>query len=64
MDPDTQRDAFDEISKQIIDCLSEALKHKDDPWRAIRVIVKGEAIVSDYVNHRFDYLQPFQRQLQ
>jgi hypothetical protein len=64
VDPAIQRQALDNTARQIIDCLSEALKQKDDPWRAMRVIVKGESIVAGYVNHRFDQLTPFQRQLQ
>jgi hypothetical protein len=62
--PAIQRQALEDTARQIIDCLSEALKRKDDPWLAMRVIVRGESIVANYVRHRFETMEPFQRQMQ
>jgi hypothetical protein len=63
--PDSQRQAFFDVTGQIIEALSVALKKtKEDPWAAVRVIVKGERIVAEYVDEGFDLLEPFQRDLQ
>jgi hypothetical protein len=63
--PDSQREAFFDITGQIIEHLSAALKKtKEDPWAAIKVIVKGERIVAEYVEEGFDLLAPIQRDLQ
>ena len=62
--PDSERQAFFDVTGQIIEALSTALKKaKEDPWAAVRVIVKGERIVAEYVNERFGLLEPFQRDL-
>jgi hypothetical protein len=55
---------FFDVTRQILEHLSAALKKvKQDPWAAVRVIVKGERIVAEYVNERFGLLEPFQRDL-
>jgi hypothetical protein len=64
VDPDTQRIAFFDITGQIIEHLSAALKKvKEDPWAAVRVMSRGERILSEYTEVGFDKMEPIQRDL-
>jgi len=61
---DTQRDTLHEIASQVIRYVEEAQKNKDDPSRAISIIVKGERLLGEYTAEKFDQLLPFQQALQ
>jgi hypothetical protein len=63
-DAENEREALRDVSEQLIKYMTEALKHKDDPWRAIKIIAKAERIVSDYVQEDFCSFEPLQAGLQ
>ena len=63
-DPRIQREAFLDVSEQILGYLSAAVKNKDNPWKAFEVIAKGEQIVAAYVQNGYPSMEPFQLQLQ
>jgi hypothetical protein len=64
VDPDTQREAHDEIAAQMFRYVRLALKNKEDPWAALRTFARAERVLGEYVAFGFDKLEPLQRELQ
>jgi hypothetical protein len=60
----TQRQVLDEIASQLFEVLEEALKRRDDPWRAISIIARGERLLAQFTAVNFTMLEPFRRQVQ
>jgi hypothetical protein len=63
-DPGVHREVFLEITSQLIDFLSEALKERDDPNRPLRIIAQAEKVIGMYTSIGFYLLDPIQRDLQ
>jgi hypothetical protein len=49
MPPEIEAQIYLEISAQLIEYLTEALKHKDDPHKAIKVMVRADKILGAYM---------------
>jgi hypothetical protein len=66
MPPRTERIIYSEIMEQLIEFLTEALKRRDDPNAAIRVIAAAEKIVGEYLAEEprpLPLLTPFHAEL-
>jgi hypothetical protein len=59
--PSAQREAFNEISGKAFAFCFAAIKAKD-PWRSIRMLVRAEKLVGEYVLGGFDRLLPLQEE--
>jgi hypothetical protein len=63
VDPDIQRDAFEEIYGQLFQYLDAAYQNREDRWQALRIIIQAEKLVSEYYRQGFTILLPLQEVL-
>jgi hypothetical protein len=61
--PSAQRDAHDEICKQLFHYLQIALQAKDDGMRPFRIMATAEKLLAEYVDADFDMLEPLRADL-
>jgi hypothetical protein len=62
--PLMHREAFFEITGQLIEFLEKALQNKEDVWKPIRIMVQAEHLIDMYTRNHFDLLVPLQADLQ
>jgi hypothetical protein len=52
--PRIHREAFFEITAQLIEFVEEALQNKADVWKPIRIMVQAEHLIDLYTKNHFD----------
>jgi hypothetical protein len=61
--PNSHREPFFDVTRQIIELLSAALKERNDVWKPIRIMIQAERLIGEYTSEGFSLLLPIEQDL-